>query len=359
MHEFRYDPAEYREYRSSLDPELLLYARFRPAAEAAPLLVHMHGWHGNVKTGHSDNLAPPPGTKCFRIQPEMRGRGDSGGKPDANGFELHDVVDAMDAACAIWPEAVSFESGPHLHGGSGGGGNVLALVGKFPDLFSSAVAECGISDYARWYAGDAAGEFRDEMCDAGWIGGCPEENPEGYLSRGGLTTAGNLLTPLLLVHGDQDLRVPVEQSVSYFAAAKTAGHEALVDLVVLPGVGLPGHLGGITENLEELRQGKIAAHREANALPPKLPQQGTMVVAGFLITRHFRVFLEDVGMVALLDYDLEKSRFSLRAPSCKCARVFVQKEMREFSVDCEPVSLREFCGEINYGGFLPPHQSLL
>lgn len=338
--------SHYRDYPSSLDPELVLWGRFTPFSKPAPLLLHMHGWHGNVKFGHDDNLAPPAHAACFRVQPEMRGRGDSSGRPDANGRELMDAVDALDAARALWPEWVCPATGPHLHGGSGGGGNVFAMVGKFPDLFASAIAECGISDYGVWFEGDDAGEFRDEMQDEGWIGGTPADNPEGYLSRGGRTTARNLLTPLLVVHGEGDLRVPVHQSRLYLDAARAAGRGDLVESLIFEGVGGRAHLEFLTAEQDSQRQSKTASHRENHTRPPTIPRSGTFVVAGYLVTKFFRVFLEETGQVALLDYDLAEKNFSLRAPSCRTAQIILEPEGGTVSLQCTPISLKEFCREI-------------
>ena len=336
--------AVYTEYASSIDAGLRLHARCAPLARPAPLLLQMHGWHGNVKVGHTDNVAPPADATRFRVDPEMRGRGDSGGWPDANGWELADAVDALDAARRLFPGAVS-DAPPHLHGGSGGGGNVLGILGKFPDLFASAVCECGISDYALWYADDAKGEFRDELRDAGWVGGDPHTNPEAYLARGGRTTAMNLHTPLLIVHGEVDPRVPFAQADVYVAAVARHGRADLVDLLSLPGVGHPGHYGGITDDMEARRVTAMAAHHDGHDDAPELPQAGQLVVAGFLRTRRFEVRLDGIDHVALLAYDLTAGTFRLRAPSCRQAVVTVDDSAR--CIPCEPVSLAQLCAELN------------
>ncbi|MEI6423608.1 MAG: prolyl oligopeptidase family serine peptidase [Lentisphaerota bacterium] len=301
--------ASYKSYDSSVDPALNLHARFAPLTQPAPLLLWMHGWHGNIKSGHKDNVTPPDEETFFKVQPEMRGRGDSGGKPDANGWELQDAVDALAAARKHYPNAVA-DLAPRLHGGSGGGGNVLGILGKFPDLFSSAVCECGISDYALWYSHDTVGEFRDEMKDAGWIGGDPLTNPEAYLSRGGRTTAKNLLTPLLMLHGTADKRVPFEQAEAYMDALRNNGKSQLVRLQEFPGVGAPDHFSDMTEEMNKLRKKLIAEHHLRNSQAPRLPESGEFVVAGYLKTSRFEVSLESVDQVALLHYDLPRQNFA-------------------------------------------------
>jgi hypothetical protein len=337
--------AEYRAYTSSLDETLRLYARFAPLPRPAPLLLSMHGWHGAVKSEHKDNVPTPPTQVFFVVSPEMRGRGDSQGKPDANGLELQDAVDALGAARLLYPRAVA-DLPPRLQGGSGGGGNVLGIVGKFPDLFTAAICECGISDYALWYRHDTVGEFRDELKDAGWIGGDPAGNPEAYLSRGGRTTAMNLLTPLLIVHGTVDPRVPFEQAQAYSDALSAHGKAHLLTMFALPGVGTPGHFGGMTEEMAARRTALRAEHWQQHVRAPELPAAGTFVVAGFLVTRRFTVRLESADQVALLDYDLDHSRFALWAPSCRLAQLRVEGETTHRAVPCQPMSLPEFRNRI-------------
>jgi len=281
----------------------------------------MHGWHGQVKQAHADNMAEAKGAEWFEIRPEMRGRGDSTGRPDCNGWELQDNVDAVMFALSRFSDRIL---DPHLitlTGGSGGGGNVYGLLGKFPDLFCRAKAECGISDYALWYRHDSVGEFRDEMEGQGWVGGTPETNAGGSASRGGLTTVGNLLTPLIIFHGDSDPRVPVEQARVYVEAARKAGKGHLVTYHELAGVGHPGHWGGITAEQEAFRVSAGQEFLRREAKPIQIPRRGRFVVAGYLKTRAFEVILDSVDRVGSVEYDLDKGVFEVRAGTAKRATV--------------------------------------
>jgi pimeloyl-ACP methyl ester carboxylesterase len=333
--------ASYSSYPSSIEPGLRLFARFIPETEPAPMLIEMHGWHGNVKEGHTDNVEPCAVGHFTLIAPEMRGRGDSGGKQDANGWELHDAVDALDACRQSIPGAVDASATPRLWGGSGGGSNTLGILGKFPDLFSAATCECGVSDFGLWFLHDSVGEFRDEMEGADWIGGNPQSRPEAYLSRGGRTTAMNLLTPLLIVHGMVDPRVPFEQATAYVDAARAHGKERLISTLFLPGVGHPGHYGGIDAAGEKKRMEMITGHLNRHTQPPQLPEKGTMVVAGYLVTRRFTVMLESADQVALLEYDLGRSQFTVQAPSAATAKIRAEGEKSWRQVKCRPLPLTD------------------
>jgi pimeloyl-ACP methyl ester carboxylesterase len=332
--------SEYRRYPSSQDPSLALYARFTIPSEPRPLRVGMHGWHGQVKTPHDDNVREAAPTDWLWILPEMRGRGDATGKPDANGWELQDAVDAVDFALREYGDRVATPESIFLSGGSGGGGNVLGLVGKFPDRFCAAVCECGISDYGLWFEHDGVGEFRDELEGKGWVGGTPATNPEGYASRGGLTTLPNLLTPLFVVHGDSDLRCPVEQARRYVEKAKALGKAALVDYLELAGVGRQGHYEGATPAQLAERDRRKEAHLAAHAAPVEIPRKGRMVVAGYLKTRHFEVVLDHVDRVADLAYDLDARRFDLSTPGAARSATLAVREGGRWARTRVPVARR-------------------
>jgi hypothetical protein len=188
------------------------------------------------------------------------------------------------------------------------------------------------------------GEFRDELRDAGWVGGDPHRNPEAYLARGGRTTAMNLLTPLLIVHGEVDPRVPYEQATAYAAALAHHGRQDRLRLQSFPGVGNPSHYSGMTTEMNALRAELIATHHRQHDTTPQLPARGRFVVAGYLRTRQFEIRLERVGHVALLSYDLSQNEFRLRAPSSSRAVVTVGDDSR--LVPCEPLTLAAFCDEI-------------
>jgi fermentation-respiration switch protein FrsA (DUF1100 family) len=337
--------AHYHAYASTHQPGLMLYTVSLPAPGPAPLLLRMHGWHGSVKAYHPDNVDSAIAGTFNEIHPEMRGRGDSAGHPDANGWELHDAVDALAAHAARFPATVAPGQPPLLWGGSGGGGNVLGLLGKFPDTFAVAVAECGMSDYGLWFADDHRGEFRDEMAGANWIGGTPWERPEAYLSRGGRTTALNLLTPLLLIHGEEDRRVPCAQTRAYVAACRHHQRERLLSVLTFPGVGDPGHFSNLDAAGAQRRQAAIASHLLPPHRAPRLPARGRLVVAGYLVTAAFRVTLEAIDQVALLEYDLAAERFALLAPSSRTATVEAPGAPAR-TVACAPLPLADLCHEL-------------
>ncbi|MDR6552139.1 pimeloyl-ACP methyl ester carboxylesterase [Paenibacillus qinlingensis] len=205
--------------------------------------------------------------------------------------------------CIVDPDVVYFE------GGSGGGGNAYAIVGKLPDFFAAATAMCGIADYAVWYENDTIGEFQDEL-DV-WIGFPPKIDPEAYMSRSGITLADNLLTPLFIAHGDMDIRVPVEHARMYMERIHKLGFNERVHYLELEGVGTREHWGNASE--AQMRQMMELSERNRihNAAPIQIPDQGSFIVAGYLITKKFAVVLNSLDQVAIVHYDLNKNEFTV------------------------------------------------
>ena len=64
-------------------------------------------------------------------------------------------------------------------------------------------------------------------------GGTLKDSVQAYWERSPLAYAADVATPVLLLHGEEDVRCPIEQSEQYFVALKRLGKE--VELVRLPG----------------------------------------------------------------------------------------------------------------------------
>lgn len=295
-------------YESSRTPGIQLAARILKPAKPGYILASTHGWHMGIR-GFTPMDQPQDESAYLRVEVDMRGRPHSEGEADCNGWELYDIIDAIDyvrrhyADYILDPDIVYFEAG------SGGGGNALSIVGKFPDTFAAATSLCGMSDYALWYRQDEVGEFRDEL-DV-WIGCSPEANPMAYESRSGLTTVVNLQTPIYIVHGEADSRVPSEHSRRFVARAADAGKGRLVRYRELPDVGRQGHWGGATEEMLALIAAESEEHRQLHRSPVELAVKGRLTVAGYIFTRRFSVVLDSIDKVATLVYDLDSGAVEL------------------------------------------------
>ncbi|MGI6082070.1 MAG: alpha/beta hydrolase family protein [Limnochordia bacterium] len=218
-------------YSSSRDADCALCMDVYLPARPAPVLLLFHGWH--VSRTSTRGMAQAMAPHFVVVNVDMRGRGESGGAPDANGWELLDGIDAVNHVRRHFAESISDPETAYVMGISGGGGNTYAIMAKFPYFFSAGVSLCGVSDYGVWYENDQVGEFRDEM-DV-WIGVTPRQNPSAYRARSGLHLLPNLKAPILLFHGTEDPRVPVNHARLYKERADELNKP--VSYVELPGLG--------------------------------------------------------------------------------------------------------------------------
>ena len=271
---------------------------YKPS-KPSPILLLSHGWHMSVMPPEKDSQSPD--SNFLTVQVDMRGRDYSTGKPDCNGYELYDFYDAYMYVIANYKSFISDNSQVYYSGASGGGGNGYAIVGKFPDLFCSANIGCGISDYALWFENDDVGEFRDDMLP--WIGCTPNQNREAYASRSGLTTVSNILTPVYITHGETDIRVPVAHARNFVEKAEQL--KKAVYYLELENVGDRDHWGKITkeqDNEKNSFQQKALSYKK----PPMLPKKGKLVVAGYIVTKNFSVFMDSIDSVGEIEYNLSK-----------------------------------------------------
>lgn len=301
-------------YESGVTPGVWVSMLIKKPVKKGYMLVGTHGWHMTL-ADYEARFEPYEGQEYLSVQVDMRGRAYSQGKQDCNALELWDVYDAVQyvkkhyADYLIDPEVVYFEAG------SGGGGNAMALAGKFPDLFAAITALYGMSDYAMWYRGDEIGEFRDEF-DV-WVGVSPDEDQEAYDARSGLTLVGNLHAPMFVAHGETDERVPVAHSRKYVQAARDAGKGDLISYYEMQGVGTRAHTGNATQEQLDTLAGRSEENRKAHRTPVFLPRKGELTVGGYVCTRDFTLMLHDMGKVAKITYDLDARTVSfIKQPDC-------------------------------------------
>ncbi len=291
---------DFRYVNSTITEGVKFGINVKKPAKPSYLVVGTHGWHMSISKFQPLN---EPVSQYLEVEVDMRGRAFSTGQPDCNGYELYDVYDAIRFVLKEYKEYLLSTEIIYFEAGSGGGGNALAIAGKFPDLFSAVNALCPMGDYAAWYQfDDKIKEFRDEM-DV-WIGCTPNENKEAYDARSGITLLPNLMTNLFILHGDTDSRVPYFLTKNYMKRARTLGKADRIKLITLHGVGTNDHYGNATKKqlglIPYYCQKNINEHKEIIEIPPV----GEFVVGGYLVTKHFGVFA-DIDKVFRIKYDLK------------------------------------------------------
>jgi acetyl esterase/lipase len=189
--------------------------------QGAVLVVFIHGGFWRARFG-AETIAPLaeacaalPGFGVWNLEYPRVGM-DGGGWP-GTALAVRDAVAA--AASAAGSAALV------LVGHSAGGQLALWVARSVPAaLVVSLAGVCDLESGAREQIGEDA--------VAAFLGARPEEDPARYAEASPLRRLP-LGSPVLLIHGDGDQRVPVRQSRDYAAAAEAAGDQC--ELCELPG----------------------------------------------------------------------------------------------------------------------------
>ena len=127
---------------------LTMEANYNNAVTNAPLMVMLHQYSNDP--GLFDMVRPNAqqvrDQGFFVITVAMRGRMGSEGVRDSGGLEIYDIFDAVEAAKAQYGSLIN-PNNINISGYSGGGGNTMSALAKFPDYFRTGGAFYGMSDY--------------------------------------------------------------------------------------------------------------------------------------------------------------------------------------------------------------------
>ena len=304
------------------------------ARSNAPIAVVMHGY--SPTNGNLDSVRPHAqrlrDQGFFAISVAMRGRDGSAGLRDSGGLEIHDVYDAVEAVKNEFPTLVD-PTNVHITGYSGGGGNVMSAITKFPDYFRLGSSFFGMSDYGYdpvegWYNNGAGGRTSILDQDVGNANlGLPAVL-DRYLARASNLAASNsrAVEVHLFVNDNETICPPVNHlSFATYGGAHVTHH---IGLSASPqyedfngnGVEDFGERqlwphGFPSASEQEAAERWYRDRLVAGEIPePELPLTGTLVVPGFLVTRAFEVWPGDgqeaAGVVAYELSDMA-ARFEL------------------------------------------------
>ncbi len=136
--------------------------------------------------------------------------GDWGGKP------LEDLRRGMEEALSRYPW-MDGERACAL-GASYGGYMINWIAGNWPDGFRCLVNHDGVFDQRMMYYGT------EELWFPEWEhGGAYWENPQGYELHNPVSHVDRWQTPMLVIHGGQDFRIPLDQGIGAFTALQRRG----------------------------------------------------------------------------------------------------------------------------------------
>ncbi|MFH1920202.1 MAG: prolyl oligopeptidase family serine peptidase, partial [Planctomycetota bacterium] len=196
---------------------VILPEGFDREGPAAPLLVALHTWSGNVEQRDLKMEAEAEQRGWIYLWPHFRGPNNA---PEACGSEKaqRDILDAVDWVLERYPVD---KRRIYLTGASGGGHMTMLMAGRYPDRWTAASAWVGISDLAAWHARHAETRYGEMVRNS--CGGAPGESAsvdEEYRVRSPKTWMHQAVDlPLDLaagVHDGHKGSVPIRHSLEAF-----------------------------------------------------------------------------------------------------------------------------------------------
>lgn len=191
--------------------EYLLVPAADSAAAAGLLLIHDHGSNARLMLARAIQLSRR-GYAVMAVS--MPGYGLSTGPADFGGPA---TLKAMGAALDVLEKTRGVDKQRIAVWGISRGAGVAALLAAQRADLRCAIAQSGIYDLWAVQRGTTSAGFRDSIvAEAG-------RDSAAWRARSAALVPAKARTPLLILHGDRDVRVPAAQARGYFAALKAAG----------------------------------------------------------------------------------------------------------------------------------------
>lgn len=316
----------------------------------APIAVVMHGFSPGtgILASIRANAQRLRDAGFFAVSVAMRARDGSDGARDSGGLEIYDIHDAVEKVKATYGNYVD-ASNVHITGYSGGGGNAMSALTKFPDYFRLGSSYFGMSDYGYnstdgWYNNGAASSHQGVLrTDIGNPNVGDDSVTDRYHARASnLASKNNPYSEIhLFVNGDE-VTCPKINSTSYrdnaVAAALFPGEFNNIT-VHIGQAGTYEDFNGNGQNDADEQQYWPHCFPTANQqhaaetwylarllagqiAQPVLNSSDELFVAGFVKTRPFELWLGDGQNAAgELDYSLSagSKTFELRVLSLDTA----------------------------------------
>jgi dipeptidyl aminopeptidase/acylaminoacyl peptidase len=186
-----------------------------------PLILQIHGgpysrfgdtfnsraqiWAAN---GYAVLMPNPRGSTGYGQGFSTSNVGDWGGK------DFKDIMAGVDFLIA---KGIADPEKLVVMGGSYGGFMTFWAITQ-TDRFKAAIGHAGISD---WYSFHGQSDVPGLM-EYG-LAGQPWTTPENYRKHSPMTYVDRVKTPIMITHGERDLRVPIAQSEQFYRALKKRG----------------------------------------------------------------------------------------------------------------------------------------
>ncbi len=350
------DVNEVFNYRSSISSDadgpldLKALALWNDGVVNAPIAVVMHSYSDNTSFGqffaNADRLRD---RGFFAILVAMRQRDGSDGVRDSGGLEIYDIFDAVEAVKATPKYAGRFNQEiTYITGYSGGGGNTMSALTKFPDYWNAGAAFVGMSDYGYhepngWYFNGAGTRTNILNVDIGDRTTNQPDIIDRYHARASnLASKNNPYATIFLFANQAESISPIINNITYrdnaIAAESFPGEFSNIRFingksgVEYEGPGNPvDWVDWNRDSIQQFSELQDYPHssslivqergelwflddlRAGNIPHPVLNDQDELFVAGYVRTKPFQLFLGDgQNAAANLNYSLGESEMTFQ-----------------------------------------------
>lgn len=221
-----------------------------------PLVIVPHGGpHGpRDYWGHGwEAFIPASGYAMLRVN--YRGSGGYGMAFEKSGFRKWPVEmqdDLTDGVKWAIEQGIADPERICIFGWSYGGFSAVMSIAREPDLYRCSVAGAGVYDQEEQYRN---ADFADQTrWGRRYMDKVVGDTKELRKAASPITYVDRMRTPLLLIHGEEDARVPIEHSELLIEAFRNAGRTP-PELIVLEN---EGHSPANAENTEKFTRAAIA-----------------------------------------------------------------------------------------------------
>ncbi|MDW8060035.1 MAG: S9 family peptidase [Thermomicrobium sp.] len=204
---------------------LLVLPRGGAVDGALPLVVQIHGgptslWANEFAASWHDWAQPLASRGCAVLLPNPRGSTGRGAEwvnalfGDVGGGEYRDVVSGVEALVA---RGIADPARLGVAGWSWGG-YLTAWTITRTDRFRAAFMGAGLSNLV---SDNNLGDI--PSANLSYFERTPSEDPDAYWERSPIRYVSRVVTPILIVHGEEDRRVSVCESIQFFRALQLLG----------------------------------------------------------------------------------------------------------------------------------------
>ncbi|MFC3092963.1 alpha/beta hydrolase family protein [Alteromonas sediminis] len=205
----------------SIDGRVYLPDNF-DASKKYPALVYYYGGTATVTRGFKGrypfNLWAANGYVVYVLQPTgTYGYGQDFSAKHVNAWGDYTVDDIIHSTKAFL-EAHPFVDADRVgHLGASYGGFMTMLLATKTDIFAASVSHAGISTLTSYWGEGWWGALYSGVASRNSF---PWNNPELYTDHSPIYHADKVTNPILLIHGDSDVNVPVGESHTFYTALK-------------------------------------------------------------------------------------------------------------------------------------------